>query len=140
MPQGKRRAPVMCYECSSHDAGDVCADPFNESEAAEHPLVRQEICNGPCAKWVQRPLDGELCLIAVGKIIRVTCIYCTAFRAKLLWCGHKCMSTRCMYAAMTSRRTCFRSTRTLCAHVQQQAGHQDAGVAGVHAGVAPRRR
>ena len=54
-----RRRPVKCYECSSHDVGSVCADPYNDSEADLHPAIEQKMCDGPCAKWVQRPKNGE---------------------------------------------------------------------------------
>ena len=55
----RRQYPVRCYECSSHDIGAACSDPFNDSEADLHPDIEQKMCDGPCAKWVQRPKKGE---------------------------------------------------------------------------------
>lgn len=47
-----------CYECSTRgdpaQSTQFCADPFNSS----HPDVRTIVCQGPCAKWVQRPASG----------------------------------------------------------------------------------
>ncbi|KAK2185170.1 hypothetical protein NP493_244g02000 [Ridgeia piscesae] len=47
---------LQCYECSTHDNEQFCADPFNDT----HPDLRKSVCYGACAKWVRKPPNGSL--------------------------------------------------------------------------------
>jgi len=45
---------VKCYECSTHDGDQYCADPLNKT----HPDLRTMACNGMCAKWTRFTEQG----------------------------------------------------------------------------------